>query len=111
MVRKFDEPVLQEVLILMDCSRPPGPGHSEAEADLRDALLADLLFAAREQDGFFTLFLTDGESLSARPLDLTYRGKKTGAPRLILLTPDGRKRGLSAARLDGFAPPEELSEE
>ena len=39
MVRKFDEPVLQEVLILMDCSRPPGLGHPEAEADLRDALL------------------------------------------------------------------------
>ena len=39
MVRKFDEPVLQEVLILMDCSRPPDLGHARAEADLRDALL------------------------------------------------------------------------
>ena len=39
MVRKFDEPVLQEALILMDCSRPPDPGRPEAEADLRDALL------------------------------------------------------------------------
>ena len=39
MVRKFDEPVLQEALILMDCSRPPVLGHPEAEADLRDALL------------------------------------------------------------------------
>lgn len=39
MVRKFDEPVLQEVLILMDCSRPPELGHAQAEADLRDALL------------------------------------------------------------------------
>lgn len=39
MVRKFDEPLLQEVLILMDCSRPPALGHAEAEADLRDALL------------------------------------------------------------------------
>ena len=39
MVRKFDEPVLQEVLILMDCSQPPALGHPEAEADLRDALL------------------------------------------------------------------------
>ena len=38
MVRKFDEPVLQEVLILMDCSRPPDLGHARAEADLRDAL-------------------------------------------------------------------------
>ena len=39
MVRRFDEPVLQEALILMDCSRPPALGHAEAEADLRDALL------------------------------------------------------------------------
>ncbi len=39
MVRKYDEPVLQEALILMDCSRPPGLGHPDAEADLRDALL------------------------------------------------------------------------
>ena len=39
MVRKFDEPILQEVLILMDCSRPPSWGHPQAEADLRDALL------------------------------------------------------------------------
>ena len=39
LVRKFDEPILQEVLILMDCSRPPSWGHPEAEADVRDALL------------------------------------------------------------------------
>ena len=39
MVRKYDEPVLPEALILMDCSRPPGLGHPDAEADLRDALL------------------------------------------------------------------------
>ena len=39
MVRKFDEPVLQEALVLMDCSRPPDLGRPEAEADLRDALL------------------------------------------------------------------------
>lgn len=39
MVRKYEEPVLQEVLILMDCSRPPALGNPEAEADLRDALL------------------------------------------------------------------------
>ena len=39
MVRKFDEPVLQEVLILTDCSKPPALGHPEAEADVRDALL------------------------------------------------------------------------
>ena len=39
MVRKFDEPILQDVLILMDCSRPPSWGHPQAEADLRDTLL------------------------------------------------------------------------
>ena len=39
MVRKYDEPILQDVLILMDCSRPPSWGHPQAEADLRDALL------------------------------------------------------------------------
>ena len=39
MLRKFDEPVLQEVLVLMDCSCPPSWGHPQAEADLRDAIL------------------------------------------------------------------------
>ena len=39
MVRKYEEPVLQDVLILMDCSRPPSWGHPQAEADLRDTLL------------------------------------------------------------------------
>ena len=38
-VRKFDEPILQDVLVLMDCSRPPSWGHPQAEADLRDCLL------------------------------------------------------------------------
>ncbi len=38
-VRKFDEPVLQEILILMDCSNSPVSENPEAEADLRDALL------------------------------------------------------------------------
>ena len=39
MVRKFEAPILQDVLILMDCSRPPSWGHPEAEADIRDAML------------------------------------------------------------------------
>lgn len=39
MVRRFDEPVLQEVLVLMDCSRLPELGYPEAAADLRDAML------------------------------------------------------------------------
>ncbi len=39
LVRKFDEPILQDVLLLMDCSPPPSFGHPEAEPDIRDALL------------------------------------------------------------------------
>ena len=39
LVRKYDEPVMQDVLILMDCSKPPSLGHPEAEADIRDTLL------------------------------------------------------------------------
>lgn len=38
-VRKFDEPVLKEALILMDCSGQPFLKYPEAEADYRDALL------------------------------------------------------------------------
>ena len=79
--------------------------------DLRDELLSELFFAARETDGFFTLYLTDGERLSARPVCLRHSGKKVGAPRLILLLPDGRTRGLSADRLDGFTPPAVLREQ
>ena len=46
-VRKFDEPVLQDVLILTDCSRPTVPEDPEAEADIRDAVIetAASLFA------------------------------------------------------------------
>ncbi len=38
-VRRFEEPVLPDALVLMDCSPPPSWGHPEAEADVRDALL------------------------------------------------------------------------
>lgn len=38
-VRKFDEPVMQDVLILMDCSRPQAQEHPGQEADIRDAML------------------------------------------------------------------------
>ena len=38
-VRKFDEPILQDVLVLMDCSPPPSWGHTRAGADIRDAML------------------------------------------------------------------------
>lgn len=39
MVRRFEEPILPDGLILLDCSPPPSWGHPEAEADVRDALL------------------------------------------------------------------------
>lgn len=38
-VRRFEEPVLPDALVLMDCSPPPFWGHPEAEADVRDSLL------------------------------------------------------------------------
>ena len=38
-VRKYDEPILQDVLILMDCSPPPSWGNARAAADIRDTLL------------------------------------------------------------------------
>lgn len=39
LVRRFEEPVLPDALVLMDASQPPKLGHAEAEADMRDALL------------------------------------------------------------------------
>ena len=50
-VRKYDEPILQDVLILMDCSRPPSWGHPQAEADLRDALLETAASVLADQFG------------------------------------------------------------
>ena len=38
-VRKFDEPILQDILIIMDCSPPPSWGNTRAAADIRDTLL------------------------------------------------------------------------
>ena len=51
LVRKFDEPILKEVLILMDCSQPPSWGHPEAAADLRDALLETAASVFADQEG------------------------------------------------------------
>ena len=70
-VRKFDEPILQDVLILMDCSRPPSWGHPQAEADLRDALLettASVLTDQAATDHQFRLPL-----LGAHPVDVDKR--------------------------------------
>ena len=75
MVRKFDEPILQDVLILMDCSRPPSWGHPQAEADLRDALLetsASVLTAQLATDHQVRLPL-----LGSRPVDVE---KSMGLP-------------------------------
>lgn len=54
MVRSFEEPILKDVLIVMDCSQPPSWGHSRAEADLRDALLetAASVFSALLQSDY-----------------------------------------------------------
>ncbi len=71
MVRKFDEPILQDVLILMDCSRPPSWGHPQAEADLRDALLetaASVFTAQAATDHQLRLPL-----LGAHPVDVDKR--------------------------------------
>ena len=51
MVRKFDEPVLQDILILLDCSSPPSWGHPRAEADIRDALLETAASVFSDQAG------------------------------------------------------------
>ena len=75
MVRKFEEPILQDVLILMDCSRPPSWGHPQAEADLRDALLetaASVLTAQAATDHQFRLPL-----LGEHPVDVE---KRMGLP-------------------------------
>ena len=75
MVRKFDEPILQDVLILMDCSRPPSWGHPQAEADLRDALLettASVLTAQAATDHQIRLPL-----LGSHPVDVD---KRMGLP-------------------------------
>ncbi len=75
MVRKFDEPILQDVLVLMDCSRPPSWGHPQAEADLRDALLetaASVFTAQADTDHQLRLPL-----LGAHPVDVD---KRMGLP-------------------------------
>ena len=51
MVRKFEEPVLQEALVLMDCSPPPSWGHARAEADIQDALLETAASVLSSQAG------------------------------------------------------------
>ena len=49
MVRRFEEPVLAEALVLPDCSPPPGWGDPEAAATVRDALLETCLSVAAHE--------------------------------------------------------------
>lgn len=49
MVRRFEEPVLAEALVLPDCSPPPDWGHPEAGADIRDTLLETALSVAAHE--------------------------------------------------------------
>lgn len=80
MVRKFDEPILQDVLVLMDCSRPPSWGHPQAEADIRDALLetaASVITSQFATDHSFRLPLlgsypVDVEKSMGLPIALDY---------------------------------------
>ena len=74
-VRKFDEPILQDVLILMDCSRPPSWGNPQAALDIRDALLdtaASVLESQAATDHQVRLPL-----LGAHPVDVV---KSMGLP-------------------------------
>ena len=83
MVRKFDEPILQDVLVLMDCSRPPSWGHPQAEADIRDALLettASVLTSQAATDHSFRLPLlgshpVDVEKSMGLPIALDYHAR------------------------------------
>ena len=80
MVRKFDEPILQDVLLLMDCSRPPSWGHPQAEADIKDTLLetaASVITAQSATDRTWRLPLlgshpVDVETSMGLPLALDY---------------------------------------
>ena len=51
MVRRYEEPVLSDALVLMDCSPPPSWGHPEAEADIRDTLLETAASIMASQSG------------------------------------------------------------
>lgn len=78
MVRRFEEPVLPECLVLMDCSPPPSWGHAEAEADVRDSLLetaASVMASQMRSDHAARLPL-----LGAHPVELE---KSMGLPLIL----------------------------
>ena len=77
-VRRFEEPVLPDALVLMDCSAPPSWGHPEAEADVRDALLetaASVMSSQMATDHAVRLPL-----LGKRPVELD---KAMGMPMIL----------------------------
>ena len=58
LVRRYDEQVLQDALVLMDCSAPPAWGHPEAAADVRDTLIetaASVMASAADTEHGVTL--------------------------------------------------------
>lgn len=67
-VRKFDEPLLQDVLILTDCSAPGASEDPEREADLKDAVLetaASLYSDLMKTDHPIRLLLSGTHSVEA----------------------------------------------
>ncbi len=78
MVRRFEEPVLSDALVLMDCSAPPSWGHAEAEADIRDTLLetaASVMLSQLQSDHAIRLPL-----MGRHPIELE---KTMGAPLIL----------------------------
>ncbi len=78
LVRKFDEPILQDVLLLMDCSAPPSFGHPEAQPRIRDALLETA--ASLFHDQVQTDLSVHLPLLGAHPIELE---KSMGLPLIL----------------------------
>lgn len=78
LVRKYDEPILTDALVLMDTSSPPSTGHPEADADLRDTLLetaASVCHDLQKTDHMFRMPLNGNHPMEIdrnTGLDLTY---------------------------------------
>ncbi|MGN0779045.1 MAG: DUF58 domain-containing protein [Aristaeellaceae bacterium] len=78
MVRRYEEPVLSDALVLLDCSAPPSFGHPEAEADIRDTLLetaASIMSSQAGSDHAVRLPL-----MGAHPIELD---KNMGLPMML----------------------------
>ena len=78
LVRKYDEPILTDALVLLDTSAPPSMGHPEADADLRDTLLetaASVCHDLQKTDHMFRMPLAGNHPMEIdrnTGLDLTY---------------------------------------